>query len=652
MGLEEERKKVTFCVENLTRFLYAQILPDVSFERIRELKDKILKIPDLNYTLERYHDTREDALNRGIRQGLAMRAIFQKENCTESERRMVMGFFPEITAAVLQYDFFMPAFNLQASEEQKAQYKEKLDNLEIIGCYAQTELGHGSNVRGIETQAIYDNQRDEFIMNSPTVTSHKWWIGGLGVSCSHALVVAKLIMNQQDMGPHTFFVPIRDMRTHEPLPGITVGDIGPKMGNPCADNGFLRFDNYRVPKSVMLTRFARINDKGEYEILDPNALKVLYSSLVRARVNLSRDAWHYPTIAATIAIRYSLVREQFPDPENPQRERKLLDYQIQRSKLFTVLAKIYAIVFVRAVLTEKYNESERRMKNMDGSLLGELHALSSLCKGFITASAIECIEVCRRCCGGHGYSMYSGIPHLYASYLPSATYDGDNSILILQSARYMTNIIKKIHKGEPIPDKYVFLANPIPHLSGDQNPASPSFHQACFQAISYVSLNNLAKREAQFLKNGMKKEKIWTEILQIEGIEAAETFFHTSVHEDFIKGLSLITDPNAKQAIEYLRQIYAITQLDKYAGILINLGASPNVIDKMKDVLLEAFDKTRDNAIGLIEAFEKPDEMLCSVLGKRDGNVYESMLFAAKHLNPINKSSVYPGIQKYLRPKL
>mmetsp|Transcript_17127 Transcript_17127/g.17013 ORF Transcript_17127/g.17013 Transcript_17127/m.17013 type:complete len:443 (+) Transcript_17127:635-1963(+) len=442
------------------------------------------------------------------------------------------------------------------------------------------------------------------------------------------------------------------MKTHSPLPGIFVGDIGPKPANHCTDNGFLRFEFARVPKSTMLTRFAKINEKGEYEILDPNALKILYSSIVRARTNLVKDAWHFSVIAATIGIRYSLVREQFPDPENPKAERKLIDYQIQRYKLFTVLSRLYATVFVRSSITELYNESERRMLTFDGSLLGELHALSSLYKGYITSITLENIETCRRCCGGHGYSMYSGLPSLYATYLPSVTYDGDNSILTLQAVRYMVNTIKKINKGQPIPDKYSFLAKPIPNLSGTQNPACPNFHQACFQAISHYTLHKLAKKEADYLKVGAKKEKIWSDYLQVEGIEAAETFFYVSSHEDFIKGLSLITDQSTRQAIEYLRQIYAISEMEKYNGLLINLGASVETIENMKQTLLEALDKTRNNAIGLIEAFDEPDEILNSVLGRRDGNVYQSMLNAAKYLNPINKTSVYPGIQQYLRPKI
>lgn len=51
---------------------------------------------------------------------------------------------------------------------------------------------------------------------------------------------------EQDYGPHAFVVQIRDMQTHLPLPGVTVGDIGPKFGYPAVDNGFLSFEFVRI----------------------------------------------------------------------------------------------------------------------------------------------------------------------------------------------------------------------------------------------------------------------------------------------------------------------------------------------------------------------------------------------------------------------
>ena len=68
-------------------------------------------------------------------------------------------------------------------------------NLKMVGCYAQTELGHGSNVAGLETTATFDREKDEFVINSPTVTSTKYWPGGLGRWGNHAVVFAQLILD-------------------------------------------------------------------------------------------------------------------------------------------------------------------------------------------------------------------------------------------------------------------------------------------------------------------------------------------------------------------------------------------------------------------------------------------------------------------------
>ena len=104
----------------------------------------------------------------------------------------------------------------------------------------QTELGHGSNVRGIETTATYINTTDEFELHSPTLSSMKWWPGSLGQTANHAVVYARLIIAGKDYGVQNFMTPLRSFENHTPLPGITIGNIGPKIGFNTMDNGYLR----------------------------------------------------------------------------------------------------------------------------------------------------------------------------------------------------------------------------------------------------------------------------------------------------------------------------------------------------------------------------------------------------------------------------
>ncbi|XP_034044551.1 peroxisomal acyl-coenzyme A oxidase 1-like [Thalassophryne amazonica] len=116
----------------------------------------------------------------------------------------------------------------------------------------------GTHLRGLETTATYDPATQEFVLNSPTVSSIKWWPGGLGKTSNHAIVLAQLYTLGNCHGLHAFIVPIRDMDTHEPLPGVVVGDIGPKFGFSEVDNGFLKLENVRIPRDNMLMKYAKV----------------------------------------------------------------------------------------------------------------------------------------------------------------------------------------------------------------------------------------------------------------------------------------------------------------------------------------------------------------------------------------------------------
>ena len=94
--------------------------------------------------------------------------------------------------------------------------------MEIIGTYAQTEMGHGTFIRGLETTATYDPATQEFILHCPTVRAYKWWPGGLARTANHAIVMAQLVTLGKAIGPHAFIVQLRHEITHQPLQGVKV----------------------------------------------------------------------------------------------------------------------------------------------------------------------------------------------------------------------------------------------------------------------------------------------------------------------------------------------------------------------------------------------------------------------------------------------
>jgi len=156
--------------------------------------------------------------------------------------------------------------------------------MNILGCYAQTELGHGSNVQGLETTATFDRTKNEFVLNTPSLRATKFWPGGLGIQATHALVFAILVIDDYPYGPQPFVVPIRSLENHHPLPGIDVGDIGTKMGYNSTDNGYISFNQVRIPKANMLSRFTGIDDEGNFEIRGD--LRSLYMTMVATRVSI------------------------------------------------------------------------------------------------------------------------------------------------------------------------------------------------------------------------------------------------------------------------------------------------------------------------------------------------------------------------------
>jgi len=141
-------------------------------------------------------------------------------------------------AMQLHYAAFTPTLMAQLSAEQQAEWLLPAYRMEIVGALAQTELGHGSNVRALQTTAEYDASTQEFVLNTPTLQAMKWWPGGLGKSATHCALYAQLVLNGRELGFHTFMLQLRD-EDHHPLPGITLGEIGPKFGDNMVCHGML-----------------------------------------------------------------------------------------------------------------------------------------------------------------------------------------------------------------------------------------------------------------------------------------------------------------------------------------------------------------------------------------------------------------------------
>ena len=202
----------------------------------------------------------------------------------------------------LHWGMFMPTIDLMGTDAQRAKWLPLARSCAIVGTYAQTELGHGTNLSALETTATYDAAAGVFVLETPTVTATKWWPGGLGKTTTHAVVMARLLLHGVDRGQHAFVVQLRDLDTHAALPGIELGDIGPKMGYDRTDNGYLVLRGVRVPRENLLARHKAVAADGSYSTA--GHAKAVYGTMLSVRVYLVEEASRVLQHATTIAARY------------------------------------------------------------------------------------------------------------------------------------------------------------------------------------------------------------------------------------------------------------------------------------------------------------------------------------------------------------
>ena len=537
-------------------------------------------------------------------------------------------------------------------------------NYEIIGCYAQTELGHGSNVRGLETTATWNQDDKTFTIHSPHLTSSKWWIGSLGRTANHAVVMAQLIIGGKPYGPHPFVVQIRDMKTHEPLENIHVGDIGPKFGYNTMDNGFLLFNQVKVPHISMLAKYARVDpETGEYNRPQPAVL--LYGTMVWVRSTIVWQSGGVLARGVTIATRYTAVRRQFQDRDAPKSEpgeNQVLNYTMVQARLLPLLAATFALHFTGRGMMGLYAENQKKMAGVFGGggegrgpapeeihastdLLADLHATSCGLKALGSSTAAEGLEVCRRACGGHGYSAFSGIGSWYADYLPTTTWEGDNYMLTQQVARYLLKTARNVLKGKKSENDTsqifrTFLSRRDMGAAFDVLGNDEELVAAFAWRTSFLTFEALKHRD--------EEKGSWNSLL-VDFYRLSTAHSQYLVVKNFYEALrdkstTESLDPETVTIMHKLFRLYSLHTLEKEASEFFSSAAvtvRQIQLARTKSVM-KLMEEIRPHAVRLVDAWNFPDWQLDSSLGRYDGKVYEDMFERASEMNPLNALTIDP----------
>lgn len=467
----------------------------------------------------------------------------------------------------LHYVMFIPTLMGQGNIEQQAEWISRAWNCDIIGTYAQTELGHGTFIRGLETTATYDPKTEEFVLHSPTLTSYKWWPGGLGHSANYAIVVAQLYTQGKCHGIHPFIVQLRDEENHKPLPGIKVGEIGCKLGMNSTNNGYLGFEQVRIPRTNMLMKNNQVLPDGTY-VSSPSS-KLTYGTMIFVRVVLVQDAATYLKKAVTITTRYSAVRHQSqikPDEPEPQ----ILDFVTQQYKIFPYIATCFAFQYTANWLWDVYNNVTEELETGQLENLPELHAASCVLKAVSSADAALGVETLRLSCGGHGYMIASNLPSTYGLVTAMSTYEGENTVLLLQTARFLIKIWQNKTNIQKLPTvKYLetSLHRNIPFEK------SVKWIISALQQTAAGKIDLANRHINERVQKGEVYEDAWNNT-SIELVAAAEIHGRTLIVETYYNTVEDWKNNVSKELIivlEQLLKLYAVHTALRHTGDLLRV---------------------------------------------------------------------------------
>lgn len=662
--LANERRECPFDLWRMTCVLHGG-------EKLVLLKDKFMQEieRDPAFKLDDIHDLTKDQIReRTMAKFANMVHYVTTERLDVFTKRMeLIGIADPAfwTRFGVHYGLFLGAIRSGATANQFSYWLDKgvLGLNGITGCFAMTELAHGSNVAGLETTATFDQQADEFVIHTPTISATKWWIGGAAQTATHCSAFARLIVKGNDYGTKTFIVPLRDPRNFSLLPGINIGDIGKKMGRDGIDNGYIQFTNVRIPRAYMLMKHTQVTREGK--VFEPPLAQLTYGALLQGRTAMVADGANVAKKALTIAVRYGAIRRQFKTGNNPF-ETQLLDYTTHQRRLMPLVAQAIAMGFTALRMTDLYEKLSMELESFDASsdkeqndkvleTLKEVHASSAGLKAFSTWQCLETIDKCRQSLGGHGYSAYAGLSSMYADQAVQCTWEGDNTILSLQAGRSLISAYQDAQKGKKLSTGTAYLNDKSilkARCRSDEVVVDLDTMDTAWGAIAANVVKKAADVYESKMKQGLGKD------VAMEGC-AHERFCAAKIHtmgyifRQFRDALDSVAEeePRTLKTLHTICQLYGSFQIEENAAYFLKYGFyTPKQMDIVSETVTRLCAEVRSYAVSLVDAFRYSDHIINSPFGRYDGDVYSAYFNAVRAANPL--PPVHPYFSKLIKPLL
>ena len=507
------------------------------------------------------------------------------------------------------------------TEKHHKKYLRSIGTLELPGCFAMTETGHGSNVKGIETTATYNQTERTFTISTPNELAKKEYIGNAAVHGQMATVFAKLIVDGKDYGVSALVVPLRD-KNGKTERGVTIEDCGRKMGLNGVDNGKIHFDNVIIPYDNLLDRFSSVNEEGQFTspiTSDNRRFFTMLGTLVGGRIGIPRSGLSASKSGLTIAIRYGDKRPQF-GPEGGA-EVPILNYRMHQRRLIPLLANAYALHFSLEYLTQRFlNRTEKDLQ--------EIEALAAGLKSFATWNATATLQECRECCGGKGYLSENRIDRLKNDTEIYTTFEGDNTVLMQLTAKGRLGEFKQEFGNMNLFGVLNYVADKAATTISEKNPFTtrntdeehlldPEFHMNAFEYREKDILMSAAKRLRKLITSGMDSFDAFN-VSQRHLIDVGTAYVERIILRQFLKQIENTKDEGCKAVLTKLCQLFALTHLEKNRGWFLESGyMEPAKTKAIRKLVNQLCWDIRQEAVPLVDSFKIPENCLSAPIARK-----------------------------------
>jgi acyl-CoA oxidase len=552
---------------------------------------------------------------------------------------MAFGDLSVLVKVGVQFGLFGGAILQLGTARHHDAYLAPLVRAELMGCFAMTETGHGSNVQALGTVARYDVEAGEFVISTPDESSRKDYIGNAARHARMAVVFAQLEIGGASQGVHAFVVPIRDERGRT-LPGVRVEDDGRKIGLNGVDNGRIWFDDVRIPRDNLLNRYADVSETGVYESPIDNPDRRFFTmlgTLVQGRVCVGGAAINASKVALSIAVRYALERRQFGNPGGP--EELLLDYGLHQRRLFVPLARTYALHFAQEVLLGQLHAVFSATEEVDEHTRRALESRAAGTKALGTWHASTTIQECREACGGAGYLSANRFDALRADTDVFTTFEGDNHILLqlvakglltdysssfgeldqLGMVRFVAGLaVETVIERTAVHKLLERIKDVLPGSDDDLDQEAglldPAYQLAMLRWREEHMLSGVARRLKRGMDAGMEPADVFSRC-QDHVIGAARAHVERLVLEAFVDRVAAMPDGDEartgnRTALGHLCDLYALSTIEADRAWWMEHGRLSSA--RAKAITREVDDlcrKVRPIARELVDAFGVPPEM-------------------------------------------